>query len=194
MLLLFPPWLPGLLVLAASAFNYVGLTVAQALERAKEVGVRKTVGARRRQIVFQLLSESVLVALGAFVLAYALLTWLAQGFNRLNVMQHEFELQLREATIYDPVLVAVFVAFSVGVGTGTSRSISRVTTMSRDDVPTSTTNVPGSTAQPCAAQKANARSSSSRSTRRLSPAASSSRAKALSSRVGRSTDALGSPT
>ena len=53
--------LASVLMLVA-CFNYVNLTVARALKRAREVGVRKVVGARRSQIVVQFLVETVLVA------------------------------------------------------------------------------------------------------------------------------------
>jgi putative ABC transport system permease protein len=46
-----------------SAFNYISLSLARAFSRAQEVGVRKTIGARRRQIVGQFLIESTIVAL-----------------------------------------------------------------------------------------------------------------------------------
>ncbi|MFD3002975.1 ABC transporter permease [Pontibacter toksunensis] len=50
-----------------SAFNYISLTLARAFSRAKEVGVRKTIGATRRQIIGQFLMESTLVSLFALL-------------------------------------------------------------------------------------------------------------------------------
>ncbi|WP_299759818.1 ABC transporter permease [uncultured Pontibacter sp.] len=50
-----------------SAFNYVSLTLARAFSRAKEVGIRKTIGATRRQIISQFLMESTLVSLFALL-------------------------------------------------------------------------------------------------------------------------------
>src|SRR5882724_3403204 len=52
----------ALLVLFAACFNYTNLTVARALTRAKEVGIRKIVGARRYQIFLQYITESVVQA------------------------------------------------------------------------------------------------------------------------------------
>lgn len=48
-----------------SAFNYISLALARAFSRAQEVGVRKTIGATRRQIIGQFLTESTLVSLFA---------------------------------------------------------------------------------------------------------------------------------
>ena len=58
----------ALLVLLIACINFVNLSTARSLTRAKEVGVRKTVGAVRRQLVGQFLSESALVALAATAL------------------------------------------------------------------------------------------------------------------------------
>ncbi|MFD2515392.1 ABC transporter permease [Pontibacter locisalis] len=50
-----------------SAFNYISLTLARAFSRAKEVGIRKTIGATRRQIISLFLMESTLVSLLALL-------------------------------------------------------------------------------------------------------------------------------
>ncbi|GAB3827421.1 ABC transporter permease [Pontibacter rugosus] len=50
-----------------SAFNYISLTLARAFSRAKEVGIRKTIGATRRQIIGQFLTESTLISLFALM-------------------------------------------------------------------------------------------------------------------------------
>ncbi len=59
----------ALLVLIIAVINYMNLSTARSLERAKEVGVRKSVGALRNELFFQFLSESMLVTFFAFVLA-----------------------------------------------------------------------------------------------------------------------------
>ena len=64
--------------------NYVNLTTAKAIERAKEVGIRKVLGSQRSQLVQQFLFESVLVnamALGAALTLYQLLSPFFQTFS-----------------------------------------------------------------------------------------------------------------
>jgi len=67
----------GLLVIAAfllllGCINFVNLTTAQAAQRAKEIGIRKTMGSSRRQLIFQFLSETFLITLLAVVISVAL--------------------------------------------------------------------------------------------------------------------------
>ncbi|GAO43077.1 ABC transporter permease [Flavihumibacter petaseus] len=59
----------AILILLAACFNYTNLTIARALTRAKEVGMRKISGAKRYQIYLQYLFESVVVAFIALLFA-----------------------------------------------------------------------------------------------------------------------------
>jgi len=72
----------GFILLTAS-INYINLAVARSLKRAKEVGMRKVLGAFRRQLVLQYVSEAFIVVLIAFILALALVEFLMPWFNTL---------------------------------------------------------------------------------------------------------------
>ncbi|MFN5554621.1 MAG: ABC transporter permease [Chryseotalea sp.] len=61
------------IILVTSCFNFTNLSIARALTRAKEIGVRKTTGALRWQLFTQFLMESVLVAFFALALAILIL-------------------------------------------------------------------------------------------------------------------------
>lgn len=63
----------GAAMLLLAFFNYINLTLARSLDRAREVGIRKVAGARRRELVLQFLTESVLTAVLAFLMAQLLL-------------------------------------------------------------------------------------------------------------------------
>ena len=73
----------GLFILVIACINFVNLTTARAAERAKEVGIRKVIGAVRFQLTRQFLSESVLLCLVSFVLAAALCEAALPVFNQL---------------------------------------------------------------------------------------------------------------
>jgi putative ABC transport system permease protein len=72
------------IVLLSACFNYTNLTLARALTRARELGVRKVMGATRVQLFGQLLGESVVTCLLALVMAYGLLKLVQPGFNSLS--------------------------------------------------------------------------------------------------------------
>ncbi len=82
----------ALLGMFAAIFNYTNLTLARALTRAKEVGIRKVTGASRPHLFFQFLGEAVVVALLALVAAEVLLrAFLIPGFQQLQ-LAHELEI------------------------------------------------------------------------------------------------------
>jgi putative ABC transport system permease protein len=68
----------ALLILLAACFNYTNLTIARALTRAKEVGVRKIVGANRSQVFVQYIFESVLLSLLALGFAWIILSFIVR--------------------------------------------------------------------------------------------------------------------
>jgi putative ABC transport system permease protein len=59
----------GFFILLIACFNYINISTAQSTKRAKEVGLRKVVGANRGQLIRQFLSESVLFSVIGFILA-----------------------------------------------------------------------------------------------------------------------------
>jgi putative ABC transport system permease protein len=66
----------GLIILVSACFNYTNLTIARALTRAREVGIRKVAGAKRIQIFFQYIVESVLIAFLSLLLASVMLSFI----------------------------------------------------------------------------------------------------------------------
>src|SRR6185295_13440627 len=66
----------GLFIVLIACFNFINLSTARATKRAKEVGLRKTVGAFRSQLIGQYLSESVLISFMALIMALGL-AWVA---------------------------------------------------------------------------------------------------------------------
>jgi putative ABC transport system permease protein len=75
-------------IMLSACLNYTNLSIARALTRAKEIGVRKVNGASRKNIVFQFLCESVLTALSALVMAGGFLLLIRAAFLNLWVNQY----------------------------------------------------------------------------------------------------------
>ena len=72
----------GFILLTAS-INYINLAMARSLKRAKEIGVRKVLGAYRKQLTMQHISEALIVTIIAFILALSLVELLMPQFNTL---------------------------------------------------------------------------------------------------------------
>ncbi|MFC1535636.1 ABC transporter permease [Candidatus Neomarinimicrobiota bacterium] len=82
--------LTAVFILLIACINFMNLTTARFAGRAREVGIRKTVGSHRQQLVLQFLTESVLFTLIAVVLAIALVQLILPWFNSLVGLQLSF--------------------------------------------------------------------------------------------------------
>ena len=74
----------ALFILLIACINFVNLTIARSLKRAKEIGIRKAIGSARRQLIIQFLGESMLLSLIAFILAIGLVQLSLPVFNSLS--------------------------------------------------------------------------------------------------------------
>ena len=91
-------------IMITACLNYTNLSIARALTRAKEIGIRKVTGAAKKSLVFQFLSESIITALLALAMAVGLLAIIKPAFKGLWVNQYlNFEL---------PSSVMVYVIFT----------------------------------------------------------------------------------
>src|SRR5690606_2877748 len=73
----------GLFVLLLACINFMNLSTARSEKRAKEVGIRKSVGSSRIQLIRQFLGESLFMVSIAFVLAIIMVLISLKGFNTL---------------------------------------------------------------------------------------------------------------
>jgi len=74
----------AILILLLACINFINLSTARASDRSKEVGVRKVIGANRRGLVQQFLTESTLMCLSAFFLAMILCQITLPYFNEIS--------------------------------------------------------------------------------------------------------------
>jgi len=82
----------GLFVLLIACINFMNLTTARSEYRAREVGVRKTLGASRRRIIFQFLTEAMLMTFIALLLAISLVTWFMPYFTQFTGLHISFNM------------------------------------------------------------------------------------------------------
>ena len=74
----------AIFILALACINFINLSTARSVERAKEVGIRKTFGSEKRSLVAQFLIESVVVSVISMLLAFAIIILLIPAFNTIS--------------------------------------------------------------------------------------------------------------
>jgi putative ABC transport system permease protein len=101
----------AVLILLIACINYMNLATARAAMRAREVSLRKVVGAKRSQLIVQFMAESVITALIALGLAFAIVEILLPAYDSLLDRQISFHL------LADWPLTLAIVAVALGAGT-----------------------------------------------------------------------------
>lgn len=102
----------ALIILLLACINYMNLTTARATLRAKEVGMRKVVGADRLQLLKQFMGESLLLTVAASLLALLLVKLLLPAFSNLVDRDLSFGLLLQGRLIVG-LAAAIFVVGSI---------------------------------------------------------------------------------
>jgi len=105
----------ALLILIIACFTYVNLSTARSLERAREVGVRKVIGAVKNQLFWQFISESILLSLIAVLLSLFLSALLLPFFNNLSNEQLQIQTLFSLSFILFSIAVAFIVSFLAGI-------------------------------------------------------------------------------
>ena len=105
----------ALFILLIACINFVNLTVARSVKRAKEIGIRKVVGGDRKQLILQFLGESFLLCIIAFMLAIALVQLILPVFNNLSnkalALSYLFDTKLVAGYILLFMLTALLAGF-----------------------------------------------------------------------------------
>lgn len=105
-------------VLLIAAINYMNLATARSARRAKEVGVRKVMGAHRRQLMYQFISESMLISFLAFVFGLSLAELFLPAFNHLAGMELSLFPEVFEQGHSAFWLIVLLVVVGVGLLSG----------------------------------------------------------------------------
>jgi putative ABC transport system permease protein len=104
----------GLVILFIACMNFMNLSTARSAKRAKEVGLRKTLGGERQQLIFQFLLESLIISLVAILLAVVAGMIGLSSFNSLAEKSIGYDIFLHPAILLS--LTAIFII--VGIGSG----------------------------------------------------------------------------
>ena len=97
----------ALFILLIACINFVNLTVARSLKRAKEIGIRKVIGGDRRQLMVQFLGESFFLCFIAFVLAVLMVQLVLPVFNELS------NKALALSYLFDAKLISVYIGLFI---------------------------------------------------------------------------------
>jgi putative ABC transport system permease protein len=105
----------ALFILLIACINYMNLSTARSVLRGREIGIRKVVGARRKELIGQFLSESVFLCWIATIIAF-LITWLTLPFlNKLSGQNLSVDIILKWQIILSLVLVPFVVGLISGI-------------------------------------------------------------------------------
>ncbi|MEQ8359483.1 MAG: FtsX-like permease family protein [Cytophagales bacterium] len=104
----------ALLIIFIACINYINLATARASYRAKEVGVRKVIGASKQQLTFQFIGESFIITSCALVFAFLLAQLLLPLFDSLTGKAFGYE------SLFDPSFLSItlLVALLIALGSG----------------------------------------------------------------------------
>ncbi|MEJ0106103.1 MAG: ABC transporter permease [Bacteroidota bacterium] len=104
----------ALLILIIVCSTYINLSTARSIERAKEVGVRKVIGAGKKQLFWQFIGESVILCLVAVILSIAVVLFVLPWFNQLS----EKQLQAHSLFSLPFILLSLFVVACISLLAG----------------------------------------------------------------------------
>ncbi|MBG9377550.1 ABC transporter permease [Panacibacter sp. DH6] len=100
-------------ILLIACINFMNLSTARSEKRAKEVGIRKVVGAKKISLISQFIGESVLLAFGAAVLAIVIVQLCLDGFNTLT--DNRLEIEYSNINFwFSALLFIIFTGFLAG--------------------------------------------------------------------------------
>lgn len=109
----------GLLILILACINFVNLATAQAIKKAKEVGIRKVVGAYRSQVFLLFISETILMTLISIFFAFILAEISLPYFNSLIGNQSNLSIYSSSNFVLFIIAIVILVMFLAGFYPGT---------------------------------------------------------------------------
>ena len=104
----------ALFLLLLGCINFINLTTAQSVQRAKEIGIRKTMGGSKMQLVAQFLSETFFITLLATLLSVALIPWILNVFSAFVPDGLQFDIRQQPGVLLFLLALTLLVTFLSG--------------------------------------------------------------------------------
>lgn len=101
----------GIFILLIASINFINLSTARSVERAKEVGIRKVIGAAKNQLAFQFIGESIILCTMAFFVAVGLTALGLPYFNELAGKT------VSAGIFTEPINIIYLLLMAIGIGT-----------------------------------------------------------------------------
>lgn len=104
----------AIFILLIASINFVNLTIARSVRRAKEIGIRKVVGGERKQLIIQFLGESFLLCFFAFSFAILIVQLILPVFNELSNKALSLSYLFDTKLVAGYIILFLFTAFLAG--------------------------------------------------------------------------------
>ena len=99
----------GIFILLIACINFINLATSQAIRRAKEVGIRKTLGSNRKNLIFQFIGEAFIVTLASMLISFVLV-------NQLTLLSKQYtDIPLSQETLTQPDTLFLMLIILVAV-------------------------------------------------------------------------------
>ena len=104
----------GIVILLTACINFINLATAQSFNRAKEIGIRKTLGSKNNEIIFRFMGETMIIIIFASGIAVFLANWFLNSFNNYLSFIIEINLHTDFSVFYFLVPLAIIITFLAG--------------------------------------------------------------------------------
>ncbi|MEZ5084343.1 MAG: ABC transporter permease [Bacteroidales bacterium] len=104
----------AIFILLIACINFMNLSTARSVQRAKEVGLRKVVGAHRQQLIYQFIGETIMLSFAALIIGLILVEIFLPTFNHLL----DTALYLKFFSSWEPILYLLGLVLIVGILAG----------------------------------------------------------------------------
>jgi len=104
----------GSIVLLTACINFVNLATAQSLKRSREIGIRKTLGSSKFQLMARFLGETLVITLIASFFALVIADWFLDAFNNYLSFIVDFSLAIDSSVIFFLAALSLIITFFAG--------------------------------------------------------------------------------